>query len=290
MTIVVLTPFQTILIGLEFLALAFGGMLLGRFLRLPGFKPAGPSTGRLAYWPVSGFEAALLLILIILLVIVSQGLLLQLFGGVTKVSVDRPGLEMVLNGLATHGGGLLAWPLFALLRSRLYANYTTPVPAGPPPVRASWTQVARTGFMTWLTAFALVALVSWGWTELLELLGMKIEQQDSIAVFKNTGSPVVLLGMFLVACVLAPMNEEMLFRRGLHHFLRQRFGRRLSLCVSAGVFGLVHLNLAGFLPLATLGLMLALAYERTGDIRVPMIAHGLFNLNTIIALLAGLSA
>lgn len=288
----VLSSFQIILISLEILALAFGGMLLGRSLRLPGFKPAGPWTGRLAYWPVSGFEAALLFVLIIMLVIVSQGLLLQLFGKIVKTSQDRPGLEMVLNGLATHGGGLLAWPLFTLLRSRLYADYNAapPAPVSPAPARAGWPRVIFAGFVTWITAFALIALVSWGWTELLQLLGMQIEPQDSIAVFKNTGSPLVLIGMFLVACVLAPMNEEMLFRRGLHHFLRQRFGRMLSLCVSASIFGLVHVNLAGFLPLATLGVMLALAYERTGDIRVPIIAHGLFNLNTIVALLAGLSA
>jgi membrane protease YdiL (CAAX protease family) len=31
----------------------------------------------------------------------------------------------------------------------------------------------------------------------------------------------------------------------------------------------------------------SLAYERTGRIAVPIIAHGLFNLNTIILILAG---
>ena len=36
-----------------------------------------------------------------------------------------------------------------------------------------------------------------------------------------------------------------------------------------------------------LGVVLALAYERTGRISVPIIAHGLFNLNSAIMILAG---
>ena len=287
----VLTSFQISLISLEILLLAFGGMLLGRSLNLPGFKPTGSWSGRLAYWPVSAFEAALLFILILLVVIVCQGALLHFFGSSLKTSADHAGLSIVINGLATHGGGLLAWPVFTLLRSRLYADYNRAPspPTDSTPARPSWQQAASAGFLTWIAAFSLVALVSWGWTNLLELFGFPVAPQDSIAVFKNTQSPVVVGGMLLVACVLAPMNEEMIFRRGLYHFLRQRCGRSVALCLSAGIFGLVHVNLAGFLPLATLGVMLALAYERTGDIRVPIIAHGLFNLNTIIALLAGLS-
>ena len=47
--------------------------------------------------------------------------------------------------------------------------------------------------------------------------------------------------------------------------------------------------IAGILPLAMLGMLLALVYEATGSIRVAIIAHGLFNLNTIILLLSGLT-
>ena len=253
----------------------------------------GSVSGRLAYWPMEGFEVALLIVLIFMLAIVSQGILGYLFGGTVKIAKDRNGLELVLNGFATHGGGLLAWPLFFLLRRQLFAAYHTspPAPAGPAPapLRARWPQALRGGFVTLLIALPVVALVSVCWSGLLSLLGLPGEAQDMIGTFRDAQSPFVLAGMFLVACVLAPMNEEMLFRRGLYHFLRQRFGRIIALSVSASLFGLLHMNLAGFMPLATLGVMLALAYERTGDIRVPIIAHGLFNLNTIAALLAGLS-
>jgi membrane protease YdiL (CAAX protease family) len=81
---------------------------------------------------------------------------------------------------------------------------------------------------------------------------------------------------------VAPLNEELLFRAGLYRFCRQRISRGWALAICGVLFGAVHANLAGFLPLALLGAGLALAYEATGDIRVTIVAHGLFNLiNTI---------
>lgn len=286
-----LSSFQITILSFEILGLAYGSLLLARFLNLPGFKPVGSVSGRLAYWPMEGFEISLLIVLIFLIGALSQVLLAYFFGETVKASADRKGLEIAVYGLATHGGGLLAWPLFFLLRRQLFAEYNTTPPAasGPTLARAHWAQALRDGFITLLTALPLVLLVSVSWHALLNLLGLPGAPQDLIAIFNDTQSPYVVAGMLVVACVLAPLNEELLFRRGLYHFLRQRFGRIVALTVSASLFGLLHMNLAGFLPLASLGVMLALAYERTGDIRVPIIAHGLFNLNTIVALLAGLS-
>jgi membrane protease YdiL (CAAX protease family) len=95
--------------------------------------------------------------------------------------------------------------------------------------------------------------------------------------------------MLLVACVLAPVYEELLFRAGLYRFCRQRLGRGWALLISGVCFGALHGNWAGFLPLALLGMGLAVAYEATGSIRVAIIAHGLFNLNTVLILLSGLA-
>jgi membrane protease YdiL (CAAX protease family) len=38
-----------------------------------------------------------------------------------------------------------------------------------------------------------------------------------------------------------------------------------------------------------LGMILALAYEATGSIRVAIVAHALFNLNTVLIVLSGLT-
>ncbi|MEJ1971549.1 MAG: CPBP family intramembrane glutamic endopeptidase [Lacunisphaera sp.] len=117
---------------------------------------------------------------------------------------------------------------------------------------------------------------------------MSDEPQELIAIFSQTKSAPVIAGMLFVACVLAPLSEETLFRAGLYRAIRQKLGRPPAMLISALLFGVQHQNWAGFLPLAALGMLLALVYEATGSIRVPVIAHALFNLNTILIVLSGL--
>lgn len=111
--------------------------------------------------------------------------------------------------------------------------------------------------------------------------------QPFVGALAEVKSPALFAGMILVACVLAPVNEELLFRRTIFHFLRQRTGRLPALLVSGLLFGAIHGHLAGLPLLSVLGIALAVAYEKTGDIRVPMLAHGLFNLQTVCFVLLG---
>jgi hypothetical protein len=62
------------------------------------------------------------------------------------------------------------------------------------------------------------------------------------------------------------------------------------LLIPALLFAALHANLASFPQLCVLGIGFSLAYERSGNIAVPMLAHALFNLNTIALLLAGVDA
>jgi membrane protease YdiL (CAAX protease family) len=123
---------------------------------------------------------------------------------------------------------------------------------------------------------------------LLRKLGLPEEPQDLIAIFAHTKSSLVLAGMLVVACVLAPLSEELMFRAGLYRFSRKHLGRPTALLVNGVCFGALHGNWAGFLPLALLGVALSLAYEATGDIRVSVVAHALFNLNTVVLVLSGI--
>ena len=55
----------------------------------------------------------------------------------------------------------------------------------------------------------------------------------------------------------------------------------------AAIFAVIHGNLAVLMPLVVLAVVLALGYEHYGHPAVPILAHALFNLNTIALLLAG---
>jgi membrane protease YdiL (CAAX protease family) len=48
-------------------------------------------------------------------------------------------------------------------------------------------------------------------------------------------------------------------------------------------------GLASFVPLIVLAVIFSIAFERTGEIGTAMLAHSLFNLHTVILLLAGVT-
>lgn len=208
-------------------------------------------------------------------------------GGAIAKSADHQGLALFVYSVANYAGALLAWKvMFPSLRRSWALSSATPWPE--PPAALPWPRAVRYGTACLLIALPVLSLISLGWNFLIEKLNLPVTPQDVVAIFTSTKSPLVIAGMLLVACLFAPMYEELLFRAGLYRFCRQRLGRTPALLISGCGFGLLHGNWAGFLPLAILGMGLAIAYEATGSIRVAIIAHSLFNLNTILVLLSGL--
>lgn len=293
------TPAQTAAVALQLALVAGGGWVLVRNLATPAGRTNWFANNRLPRWEAGGAELALLVALVFLC-----GALLQSAAAEAGQQLgwlppsprlhegqpSRPmtGTEVMVFGLAFHGGGLLAWLLFGSLRRRLFADYgASPPPRPAAPVRLAPSKLLVAGATTLLAAFPVIALVSLGWTTALSAAGIPVELQPLIGVFRETDSPLVFAGMVVVACVVAPLNEELLFRRAIFHWLRQRFGRAPALLASGLLFGAIHGHLTGFPSLTLLGIALAAAYEKTGDIRVPIVAHGLFNLNTVVFVLAG---
>ncbi len=84
--------------------------------------------------------------------------------------------------------------------------------------------------------------------------------------------------LFLAVAVVAPIVEETMFRGVLYPALRARWGVPAGVALSAGVFAIVHPNLpSGFLPIWTIGVALALLYERRQSLLPGMVFHGLNN-------------
>jgi membrane protease YdiL (CAAX protease family) len=129
--------------------------------------------------------------------------------------------------------------------------------------------------------------VGFSWQFLLKPLGIDAERQELFDLFSNVSSPVLLAVLMILAVVVAPITEELIFRAGIFRYVRHRLPRSLSFLIPALLFAALHYNLSSFAQLVVLGAVFSLAYERTGDIRVSMIAHGLFNLNSILLLFSG---
>lgn len=280
-------PAQIAIVIFEICLLLSGAGLVLWLAFNSGARARWLGTNALPVTPASLSNFVLSAVLIFLTGFAFQAAAQLWLGPIIATATDQQGLALFLYSVANYTGALVAWKwMFPSLRRSWAIDPETPPAAVPPPL--PWSKTLRYSAGTLAIALPVLSLVSLGWTFLVEQFDLPVTPQDVIAIFAQTRSPLVIAAMLLVACVLAPVYEELLFRAGLYRFCRQKLDRGVALVISGVCFGALHSNWAGFLPLAVLGMGLAIAYEATGSIRVPIIAHGLFNLNTVLVLLSGL--
>ena len=107
-------------------------------------------------------------------------------------------------------------------------------------------------------------------------------KQEIITLFETSSDPLVLVLMVVVACVGAPLAEEVIFRGYIYGVAKRFAGIPLAVVFSGLLFGAVHGNLAALLPLTVLGIILALTYEYTGSLWGPIAIHFCFNALTVV--------
>lgn len=264
-----------VLIALEIILLLAGCVLLWR----KGLSPAarGAQAARAAAmpaWPVTVPS-----FLLFLWLAVCGGLVLQSF---TALALKNFTVDAT-TGMIIAGGAFQIGMLLGVLGYKLFLERDATRPGRPLPAL----ELLRHGGITVVIALPVLAAIGLLWQTVLHLSGIELEAQDLVGIFAETESMALLTFMILLATVVAPVTEELLFRGGLFRYARTRFPRWVALLVPSLLFASLHGNLASFAPLAALGVILSLAYERTGNIMVPIIAHGAFNLNTILLILAG---
>lgn len=122
----------------------------------------------------------------------------------------------------------------------------------------------------------------------LYALGGSEAFDQSTRARQDAGALVVLL----LALVVAPLAEEMLFRGLVYPLLRRRVGIVASVLVTTAVFGLLHGNVVQFAAALPLAVLLALVYERTRALWPCVVIHLGFNVVAMLvppALLAPLA-
>jgi membrane protease YdiL (CAAX protease family) len=281
-------PLQIALVAAEFTLLLGGAGFLLWLLGNPQARQRWLRTNALPHWPVSLPEFLFGAMLVFSGGFLVQGIVHTAFHSLIAGAADKTGLELFAYGAGFHVGILLGCAVFPSLRRRFYASYGTVPPPPLPAASRNRPALLRHAGGTVLVALPVLTLLSLAWVEILRAAGLPDAPQDLIGIFAQTRSPLVVAGMLAVACVLAPLSEELMFRAGLYRFVRQKLGRVPALLISGLCFGLLHGNWASLVPLAALGMILALAYEATGSIRVAIVAHSMFNLNTILIVLSGL--
>lgn len=131
----------------------------------------------------------------------------------------------------------------------------------------------RAGFRDYITAFPWLFLLLSLIAKIVKELGLHIPPEEMQRLLFRDQEPRVLVLVFVLACVIAPVAEELFFRGVLFGALRRSTSRWAAIAVSAGAFALVHTNPVGFLPIMALGCLLSDLYDRSGMLIVPIMVH-----------------
>jgi membrane protease YdiL (CAAX protease family) len=145
----------------------------------------------------------------------------------------------------------------------------------------------RSGLATFLIALPVLTAVSLVWQGVLKLVHYPPEDQEAINLLRHIDSTALRVGLLVVAILVAPVTEELVFRAGIFRYVRTRLPRGVAVLLPAVLFAALHNNLGTFVPLVALAIVFSLAYERTGNIGTTIVAHALFNLNSALLVLAG---
>lgn len=184
-------------------------------------------------------------------------LLLQLSGGVQAV-----GLWLV-SMVSSYGVG---FPLFLLLLRDM----------PPPPLRRPPKTLTPEELVEWGSlSFAVLYVTNLATLLFLRGVELLIGRPVSNPVDEILDFPWICT--FLMVCVLAPIFEELMFRK---HLLRRLlpWGERFAVAASALCFALIHGNLSQIFYAFCVGLVLGKLAVYTGNIRQNIMIHGAVNL------------
>lgn len=111
----------------------------------------------------------------------------------------------------------------------------------------------------------------------LEKIGYNAPPERIFDMFFEEKRSNVVLFLTLFVAILGPIVEEIFFRGFLYSAVKKRFGVFLGLLLSSALFSVLHTNIAGFLPIMVLGILMAFLYEVTGSLVTSIAVHILHN-------------
>ena len=122
---------------------------------------------------------------------------------------------------------------------------------------------------------------------LLEKIGEGTQPQVAVQMILDAkkNNPTLLVGLAIMACVVAPICEEILFRGYLYGLLKRYSCRFFAALISGLIFGLIHASLTSLAPLVVVGIFLAIIYEFSGSLWAPIITHSIFNTVNVMAMI-----
>lgn len=201
--------------------------------------------------------------------LVSGWVLVALFAAPALVRLESTLALLLASQAVLASGGLLA----CVLARRRTGGLATLGFLRPSAGRAYPAALLGYGALWLCYSGVLVA-----WSHLSRALGWQEQQELLQLLFELGGAELVLFA--LLAIVVGPFLEELLFRGFLQSALGELVGLRTGALVSALLFALLH-GLPGLPGLVLLSVYLTWLRLRGGSLFVPYLVHALHNALTI---------
>lgn len=133
------------------------------------------------------------------------------------------------------------------------------------------------GFLVACTFLPIGWLVQMGSFKVLTLMHHTPGIQPAVQALKDNEVWYDRAMLAVVAILLAPLAEEMLFRGILYPAIKQAGYPKLAIWITSIAFAAIHGHAPSFLSLLLLALLLTWVYEHTQNLVAPIIAHACFN-------------
>lgn len=143
-------------------------------------------------------------------------------------------------------------------------------------------KAAGTGLL-WLVATYPLILATQSFVQ--GVFGETNDAQLIVRYFLEHPDPRHRAAVIVMAVIVAPMAEEILFRGYFYGVIRRYGGRLPAIFTSSLLFAAIHVHLPSMLGLGTLAVILCLLYERTGSLWATITMHATFNTMTIAVLI-----
>ncbi len=225
--------------------------------------PRAPRTGNEAWRPWTGPLALVAALAVAIVGGLVVGVVAALFG--YPLGGELPPGALLGATVVQQLGFIAAAILFARMAGR-----TAAAQFGLRPVRGIWRAVGIT-----VGVYVAYVVFTGIWSQIVEISAE--DQLDDLGIDGSTAALVVAL---LVVCVGAPVAEEFLFRGYIFTALRNWRGIWPAAIISGAIFGGIHLGsspVGALVPLAVLGVGLALIYAWTGSLYPCVALHAINN-------------
>jgi membrane protease YdiL (CAAX protease family) len=133
------------------------------------------------------------------------------------------------------------------------------------------------GLKSYITIIPIILIVLFMIIWLSNLFNYQPPRQPIFDLFFQEDSPPLVIYLSIFVTLLGPIVEEIFFRGFAYRALRERLGIFKAIAITSLAFAALHTNLAGFVPILILGVLLAYLAERTNSIIPSITVHVIHN-------------